>query len=66
MVLAKGLRSRSRYFWAGMDKVDSRTVATLKVRVLTAFVVSFDSAMRQLKCESTVSPSIPSESRLNV
>jgi len=34
-------------------------VATLKVRVLTAFVVSFASAMRQLECKRGVSPLIP-------
>jgi len=49
MVLAKGLRSQSRYCSAGTDKVASRAVATLKVRVLTAFVVSFASAVRQLE-----------------
>jgi len=46
MVLAKGLRSQSGYYWAGTDKVASRAVSTLEVRVLTAFVVSFASAMR--------------------
>ncbi len=58
MVLAKGLRSQSRYCWAGTDKVASRAVSTLEGRDLTAFVVSFDSAMRQLECRSGVSPSI--------
>jgi len=58
MVLAKGLRSRSRYCWSGTDIVDSRAVATLKVRVLTAFVVSFASAMPQLECKNGVSLSI--------
>jgi len=58
MVLAKGLRGRSRYCWAGRDKVDSRAVATLKGRDLTAFVVSFASAMPQLECKNGVSLSI--------
>jgi len=56
MVLAKGLRSQSRYCSAGTDKVDSRAVSTLEGRDLTAFVVSFASAMRQLECKSRVSP----------
>ena len=55
MVLAKGLRNQSRYCWAGMDKVASRAVAILEGRNLPAFVVSFDSAMRQLECKSGVS-----------
>ena len=53
---AKGLRSQSRYCWAGTDKVASRAVSTLEGRDLTAFVVSFASAMRQLECKSGVSP----------
>jgi len=56
MVLAKGLRSQSGYCWAGTDKVAWRAVSTLDGRVLTAFVVSFASAMRQLECKSGVSP----------
>ena len=56
MVLANGLRSRSRYCWAGTDKVASRAVSTLEGRVLNAFIVSFDSAMRQPECKSGVSP----------
>ena len=62
MVLAKGQRSRSRYCWAGTDKVASRAVCTLEVCVWTAFVVSFASAMQQLECKrgvSGVSPLIP-------
>jgi len=59
MVLAKGLRGRSRYCWAGTDKVDSRAVSALEGRVLTAFVVSFASAMRQLEYKSGVSPLMP-------
>jgi len=55
MVLAKGLRSRSRYCWAGTDKVASRAVSTLAGRDLTAFAVSFASAMRHLECKSGVS-----------
>ena len=61
--MAKGLRSQSRYCCAGTDKVASRAVSTLKGRVLSAFVVSFASAMRQLECKSGVSPSIPHNSR---
>jgi len=63
MVLAKGLRGQSRYCWAGTDKVASRAVSTLKGRNLTAFVVSFASAMRQLECKIgcvRCVPSIPS------
>ena len=56
MVLAKGLRSQSRYCWAGTHKVASRAVSALEGRDLTAFVVSFASAMRQLECKSGVSP----------
>jgi len=56
MVLAKGLRSQSRYCWAGRDQVASRSVSALEGLDLTAFVVSFDSAMRQLECKSGVSP----------
>ena len=59
MVLAKGLRSQSRYCWAGTDKVASRAVSALEGRDLTAFVVSFASAMRQLECKSCVSPRFP-------
>ena len=59
MVLAKGLRGQSRYCWAGTDKVASRAVSTLAGRDLTAFVVGFDSAMRQLECKSGVSPRFP-------
>jgi len=55
MVLAKGLRNQSRYCSAGTDKVASRAVCTLKGRDLTAFVVSFASAMRKLECKSGVS-----------
>ena len=55
MVLAKGLRSQSRYCWAGTDKVASRAVTTLEGRDLTAFVVSFASAVRKLECKSGVS-----------
>ena len=59
MVLAKGLRSQSRYCWAGTDKVASRAVSILEGRDLTAFVVSFASAMRQLECKSGVFPRFP-------
>ena len=60
MVQAKGLRSQSRYCWAGSDKVASRAVSTLKGRDMIAFVVSFASAMRQLECKSAVFPRFPS------
>ena len=60
MVLAKGLRGQSRYCWAGTDKVASRAVSTLEGRDLTAFVVSFASAMQQLECKSGVSSRFPS------
>jgi len=56
MVLAKGLRSQSRYCWAGTDKVASRAVSTLEGRDLTAFAVNFASAIRKLECKSGVSP----------
>jgi len=59
MVLAKGLRSQSRYCSAGTDKVASRAVSSLEGRVLTAFVVSFASAMRQLESKSGVSLRFP-------
>ena len=49
-------RSQSRYCSAGTDKVASRAVSALEGRDLTAFVVSFASAMRQLKGKSGVSP----------
>jgi len=62
MVLAKGLLIRSRYCSAGTDKVASRAVPTLKGLDLTAFVVSFASAMRQLECKSGVSPRFPLDS----
>ena len=44
-----------RYCWAGTHKVASRAVSALEGRDLTAFVVSFASAMRQLECKSGVS-----------
>ena len=56
MVLAKGLRSRSRYCSAGTDKVASRAVSALEDRDLTAFVVSFAFVMRQLEYKNGVSP----------
>jgi len=59
MVLAKGLRSQSRYCPPGTDKVASRAVSTLEGRDLTAFVMSFASAMRQPECKSGVSPRFP-------
>jgi len=59
MVLAIGQRSQSRYCWAGTDKVASRAVSILEGRDLTAFVVSFASAMRQLECKSGVFPRFP-------
>jgi hypothetical protein len=61
MVLAKGLRSRSRYCWAGTDNVASRAVSTLEVRVLAAFVVSFASAMRQQVVELPIPKPIVTE-----
>jgi len=59
MVLAKGLHSRSRYCSAGTDKVALCAVSALEGRDLTAFVVSFASAMRQLEGKSGVSPRFP-------
>jgi len=55
LVLAKGLRSQTRYCWARTDKVAWRAVSTLDGRDLIAFVVSFASAMRQMECKSGVS-----------
>jgi len=55
MVLAKGLRSQSRYCCSGTDKVALRAVSALEGRDLTTFVVSFASAMPQLECKSGVS-----------
>jgi len=56
IVLVKGQRSQSRNCTAGTDKVASRAVSTLEGRNLNAFVVSFNSAMRQLESKSGVSP----------
>ena len=56
MVVAKGLRSQSRYCSAGTDKVAPRAVSALEGRNLTTFLVSFASAMQQLECKSGVSP----------
>ena len=61
MVLVKGLRSRSRYCWAGTDKVASRAVSTLAGRDLTAFVVSFASAMRHQVAELPIPKPIVTE-----
>jgi len=63
MVLAKSLRSQSRYCWAGTDKVASRAVSALEGRDSTAFVVSFASAMRQLECKSGVFPRFLNEAQ---
>jgi len=55
IVLAKGLRSQSRYYWAGTE-VASCAVSILEGRDLAAFVARFASAMRQLEYKSGVFP----------